>query len=485
MLALALLLAAVTGATDLPVAGERLLLRDQGSRRSAVAILRDAAVAAPFPQPTEAGLIVAGGAAAGQCHVEVPLDAELWRPIRGNGALNGWIYRGPRRGGVERIVVRPGLLAVRARGVEGPCGLDAAQRLPLRLEIRFADRRYCASFGTARLNRAGALVAGASPRPSSCAKTDLTAATLNVLHGSVGAGCAQTARCRLQDRIDLLFNWIRARGCPDVVTLQEVSSAVADLVVERAPSACPFPYEVAYRRLTTLDDAIVLSRYPIVAATTTPLLRGFRHVLRATIDHPLGPVEVFTTHLASSGDGGPNPCDPGCPAPCTAAGAATVRECQAVQTAELIAATTPRSTPALLTGDFNEEPGSFAYEQFVARGWSDVFLDAGNGECMPGSGLACTSGRQDQNLGDLESRLLNLDERIDFIFMVPPVAPSLCTPRLDSPEDEDGDGTGTRLFAADPNPFAPECGPAPRAICWTSDHNGVEVDIECGDPGGG
>jgi len=38
----------------------------------------------------------------------------------------------------------------------------------------------------------------------------------------------------------------------------------------------------------------------------------------------------------------------------------------------------------------------------------------------------------------------------------------------------------TRIFADDPNPFAPTCGPAPDAICWPSDHEGAQVDLNCG-----
>ncbi|HYR95310.1 MAG TPA: hypothetical protein VEM57_01185 [Candidatus Binatus sp.] len=44
----------------------------------------------------------------------------------------------------------------------------------------------------------------------------------------------------------------------------------------------------------------------------------------------------------------------------------------------------------------------------------------------------------------------------------------------------DGDATATRIFADDPNPFAPACGPLPDPICWPSDHEGAELDLNCG-----
>jgi hypothetical protein len=84
------------------------------------------------------------------------------------------------------------------------------------------------------------------------------------------------------------------------------------------------------------------------------------------------------------------------------------------------------------------------------------------------------------SLAQLESTAGNEVERIDFAFLVPPGAGSLCTPTLDPATDDDGDGTATRIFADLPNPFAPACGPLPDPICWPSDHEGAELDLDCG-----
>jgi endonuclease/exonuclease/phosphatase family metal-dependent hydrolase len=150
-----------------------------------------------------------------------------------------------------------------------------------------------------------------------------------------------------------------------------------------------------------------------------------------------------------------------------------------VQLANLIADRHDVPTPAVATGDFNESPGTFVYDQFAGRGWIDSYLAAGNPECDPMTGVGCTSGREDANLSELESPASNQDERIDYAFVVPPGAGSLCTVSLDPATDADGDGTATRIFTDDPNPFAPTCGPLPDPICWPSDHEGAELDLNC------
>jgi hypothetical protein len=163
-----------------------------------------------------------------------------------------------------------------------------------------------------------------------------------------------------------------------------------------------------------------------------------------------------------------------------AAGAATVRQCQGVQVGQHVASTHDVATPAVVTGDFNESPGTFVYHQLVDRGWPDTYLSAGNPECDDVTGIGCTSGREDEDLSELESPASNEVERIDFIFLVPPGPGSLCAGAIDSGADADGDGTATRIFADDPNPFASSCGPLPDPICWPSDHEGAQLDLNCG-----
>jgi endonuclease/exonuclease/phosphatase family metal-dependent hydrolase len=304
----------------------------------------------------------------------------------------------------------------------------------------------------------------------------VTLADLNFLHGIF---CPpESDRCRLPDRAALLFQFIVAHGCPDVVTLQEIWPPSVELIEPYLATSCPFTYQLVQGgRVTGVDDETVLTRYPAVLVEQLTLYRQFRRVLLTRIDHPAGLVDVYSTHLASGSDGAGQPCAEDCPAECVAAGASNVRECQAVQTALFVEQTHDPALVGLVTGDFNDPPGSFVYEQFVGRGWTDAYLAAGNPECDPATGVGCTSGRADEGLEGLESPALNEVERIDFIFLVRPVDPAACAAEILPPGD---DGGGTRLFADEPNPFAPSCGPLPEAICWPSDHVGVQIALGCG-----
>lgn len=302
----------------------------------------------------------------------------------------------------------------------------------------------------------------------------VTIADINVLHGLF---CPpETEMCRLQERIALLFDWVEATGCPDVITLQEVTTPVLDAVRAEVEVRCPFAYQVAFQPSGFgLDDMLILSRYPVTGVEIAFLLNGFRHVVVARIEHPAFLLDVFTTHLASSSDAGSQACV-NCPEACTAAGARTVRECQAVQVAEYVDRVRRSGAVVLLTGDFNAPPDSFVHAYLLSRGWIDTYAAAGNPECDPATGSGCSSGREDGDLTELESPALNVDERIDYVLLMPPEGG---TCRVEPAGDPDGDGTGTGLFGAEPNPFATSCGPKPLPVCWPSDHVGVSADLHC------
>ena len=302
------------------------------------------------------------------------------------------------------------------------------------------------------------------------ADSDITAATLNILHGI--ACPAPTEQCRALDRLDLFVEWIESIGCPDVVTTQEIVAAREAAFAERLPALCSGAYSMTYAQHNTVDDVIVLSRYPVVDETATPLLGDFRFALLTSIDHPLGRVAVFSTHLASGGDLGNDPCGPSCPAECTSAGATTNRDCQAVQLVELAEAARADAVATVVAGDFNAPPGSFIHQELVTAGLEDVYDAAGGPACNPATGIGCTSGLG-SDLADLESSVARMDERIDFIF----ADPGSCS--VEPIGDGDGDGTATGHFADVPNPFSPACGPAPDPPCWPSDHGGVVVDLNC------
>ncbi len=476
LLAAALTLAsAVSRAADHPVAGRKLSLHAHGvdpAARRATIVLDDAAITPPFPDFAAGGatLRLHGGVAPGQCYGAVDLDAAGWRPIDGHGERRGWRWRGTSRsrGGVRRVVVRPGRILVAARGANVPCGLEAAQREPVGVSLEASETRWCAAFGgEIAANGPGRFLARRAPPPPACPANRITVASLNILHGIF---CPlDTVQCRFSERLDLFFQWIEDAGCPDVVTLQEVTNPQAPEILAKVPTLCGGVYAASYVGENFFDDEMHLARHPVILVEARRLLQqNFRRALFTRLDHPLGPLDVFSAHLAASGDGAQDPCAAGCPAECLAAGATNVRECQGVQMAAFVAARHDVSTPAVVTGDFNEPPGSFVWHQLVDRGWPDVYLATGLPECDPTTGLGCTAGRFDEDLTDLESPASGEVERIDYIFLVPPAAGACAI-----------DPAFTRSFADEPNPFAATCGPAPDPLCWPSDHEGMQLGLDC------
>jgi len=309
---------------------------------------------------------------------------------------------------------------------------------------------------------------------ATAATPDVTVASLNVLHGLTCAD--ETQDCRVADRQDLLFDWLESIGCPDVVLLQEIlGEHINALLQERAAVRCGGVYQVL---APTFNQNVTLTRYPVLQTGEDVLVGRVRTLFHTQIDHPTGIIDVFNTHLGAGVD--VRPCNDNCPEECRTAGAADTRECQAIQVARLIE---ERATPGslrILGGDFNADPQSFVYHHLVGEnGWVDAYLAAGNPECDPASGTGCTSGRQDENLDDMESPASGERHRIDYLFLQLPGADAACDYALDSWQDEDGDGVATRIFADDPNPFAGSCGPLPEPICWPSDHEGSQADINC------
>ena len=312
---------------------------------------------------------------------------------------------------------------------------------------------------------------GASPETA-----DVTVASLNVLHGVFCPPA--TLDCRVADRVELLFDWLEAAGCPDVVTLQEVlGERVAELIRQAAGERCPFAYHVLEPPLR--GQNFTLSRHPVVESNEDPLLGGIRILWHTRIDHPTGTVDVFNTHLAAGIDNGSAPCAEPCPAECVAAGAVSNRDCQAAQIAGLVERRAAAGSLRILAGDFNARPDTFVYRTFAESGdWVDAYLDAGNPECNPETGVGCTSGREDEALDDMESPRSGVRSRIDYLF-VGAAAGGACRWQIDDAGDGDGDGLATKIFADDPNPFADSCGPLPDPICWPSDHEGMQADLNC------
>ena len=143
-----------------------------------------------------------------------------------------------------------------------------------------------------------------------------------------------------------------ARLAPDGVCLQEVWAAPHGERQAEQLAAALGGYHVAEAAGVGFEFAdhslgnAVLSRWPILAVeerrlSAPPGVDELRVMLRANIDGPRGPLEVFTTHLNFRLD------------------QSHVRQAQVRALCEFIAETTgSRTFPPVLCGDFNAEPGS-------------------------------------------------------------------------------------------------------------------------------
>ena len=303
---------------------------------------------------------------------------------------------------------------------------------------------------------------------------DIRIVSLNLLHGIL---CTDGDHCDADNRVELFARQLEAAGCPDVVALQEISPWMHDLVRDRAETLCGGDYDVVFPEVGSsyVDVEMVLTTLPARDARRELLAQGFRRALRVTLESPMGPVDLVVTHTGtgagSDSMGGGPACGAGrlaCPAPCDPEG--TVFACQITQVAELLDdRPTEGRVAGVLVGDLNLVPEAPPVRDLLDGGWLDSHLEAGNPECDPATSVGCTGGRDDASLASLQDPTSRERERIDHAL----VSPGACEPRFDGPEDADGDGLGTGLFADEP------ATDGPGGLAWPSDHVGVAVDLAC------
>lgn len=268
--------------------------------------------------------------------------------------------------------------------------------------------------------------------------------TYNLLHDGPWSGFFENGT-HLEERLDMTIQELR-RLQPDIIALQEASdSRKYGNVPKRIAGA--LGYHIVFAPATErifgigpLDRLIIsvlgfkegpaiLSRYPIVAWEIYDLPRcryrlDPRILLRAEIDIPDGPVQVFSAHT-SKGD-----------------------ECQLHRVGELFRA--HRGTgQAILMGDLNTgEQSSVLTGWQKEPGFIDVFRVANPG--VPG-------GTVWQNIHVERS---TADRRVDFIFL------------LDGRTDKSPVVRSSRLVFD-------RSGRLPSgAALWPSDHRGVLAEIE-------
>jgi endonuclease/exonuclease/phosphatase family metal-dependent hydrolase len=192
---------------------------------------------------------------------------------------------------------------------------------------------------------------------------------------------------------------------PDVVALQEVwgEPGGTNFAAELAEG---LGFDSAYAARLELDGVqfgnAVLSRWPITSSTPTPLpappeADEQRLVLRADVDGPRGPLQVFSTHLNWRFDH------------------SAVRQQQVRAIAEVVAGARPRTYPPVLCGDFNAVPDSDEIRMLTGRAAGPVdglvFHDAWDAAGDGGPGHTWSNANPYAVL-DLEP-----DRRIDYVLV--------------------------------------------------------------------
>jgi endonuclease/exonuclease/phosphatase family metal-dependent hydrolase len=202
-----------------------------------------------------------------------------------------------------------------------------------------------------------------------------------------------------------------ARLDADVICLQEVWDDGEVCFAEELAQGLGYHHAYGYR----LDlDAVrfgnaVLSRWPITGNEVHPLpappeVEELRTCVRADIDGPRGPLQVFSTHLNWRFD------------------QSAVRQEQVRSICQFIAASRPaggREFPPILCGDFNADPDSDEIRLLSGRSatpedklvFHDAWEVAGQASSSSASGATWSNANPYARL-DLEP-----DRRIDYVFV--------------------------------------------------------------------
>lgn len=243
-----------------------------------------------------------------------------------------------------------------------------------------------------------------------------------------------------EERLARIIDELR-RVDADVVALQEVWNADGESSASLIADALDL--EVCLATTTTMDPDVgfgnaVLARWPIAGQATTRLPAGEAHdeqrlVLRAEVDGPRGPLQVFSTHLNWRFDH------------------SAIRQAQVEELTRFVAESRPRSYPAIVCGDFNAEPDSDEIRTLTGRRpvANDVVL------------VDCWRSVHPEDVGftwngenPFVAEQLEFDRRIDYVFAGWPKARGLGHPVTAS------------LIGAEPIDGT-----------WPSDHYGVVVEL--------
>jgi endonuclease/exonuclease/phosphatase family metal-dependent hydrolase len=239
------------------------------------------------------------------------------------------------------------------------------------------------------------------------------------------------------------------------VGVQEANQRTTELLRTLASKVCD-GYAVVDDGDPGQDREVVLTSFHVAGSQRFRLAGPLRTALWTRLVTPVGAVDLWTTHLASSSDD--RPCDAAtCTPPCSTSD--TLNSCQGRQVVELANSRATTESVVVVAGDLNARPGEPTIDAITSERFVDTNLAAGNAECTDADRANCTSGRNDTDLTDLTSTANRQTERIDYVFLG---ATRGCTA-------EHGSGS----FRAAPE----EDGPA--GLTHPSDHTGVMAVISC------
>jgi endonuclease/exonuclease/phosphatase family metal-dependent hydrolase len=215
-----------------------------------------------------------------------------------------------------------------------------------------------------------------------------------------------------EERYPAIESTLRALE-PDVVALQEVWDDGQRNQAAVLGEALGMHHTYAANR--DMDGVqfgnAVLSRWPIVGSEWRPLpapaeLDEGRNVLRADIDGPRGPLQLFSTHLNWRYDH------------------SHVRQDQVRAIGELVRSSPKRSYPPIVCGDFNAPPDADEIRMMTGRSTTVaeglVFYDA-----WEVAGDRSERGDTWSNSNPHAHRELEVDRRIDYVFVGWPKAGGL------------------------------------------------------------
>ncbi len=266
----------------------------------------------------------------------------------------------------------------------------------------------------------------------------------------------------------MLAEQLEASECPEIVGFQEVDIRMGKELDRIRKTVCDGKYKVVFGgKPRNSDTERVFTTLKVKSSKVLPLVGGFRSASRVVLSSPAGPVVLVVTHQDGDPDVPSLTCRT-CKPPCQADRG--VFDCQTDASVALADSAGGSKAVRILMGDFNVDATSARYAHILDAGYIDSHLEAGNAECVPATGVNCTSGRDDQSLEALQDPTTKESHRIDFIFVK---APTGCDLAFDTPDDADGDGLGTALFFPEPEVDGP------GGMVWVSDHTGNGADLSC------